>query len=97
MMIENKSGIRPVRYSIIVQPDVIPEKTVAGVYKTEQTQQLEQNAQVKGTMVAVSDMAFTQSGFSDEEKMLLIPGARVYFARYEGIEFEGADGVVPGA
>lgn len=92
-MIENKSGIRPVRYSVIILPDVLEQKTPGGIIKPDHLQALEQNAQVKGTIVSVSDKAFTEGGFSDNEKMLLIPGARVYFAKYgEGTYFEGADG-----
>lgn len=91
-MIENKSGIEPVEFQVLVRPDVIEEKTAGGIIKPNMSHEREQWAQVKGTLVAKGDAAFGDP-FSAEEREKLVPGARVYFQKYQGVLMEGADGV----
>ena len=86
---QNKSGIRPVEYKILIKPDAVEEKTVGGIIKIERTHEMEQWAQVKGTLVAIGAKAFID--WPDEERAILVPGARVYYRKYEGIIIEGAD------
>ena len=95
MTVPNNSGIRPVEFRVLIKPDVIDEKTAGGVFKPQKAHEMEQWAQVKGTLVAVGGGAFTShggAGFTDEEREMLVPGARVYYRIYEGIVIEGADG-----
>ena len=89
-MMQNESGIRPVEYKILVLPDPIEEKTAGGIFKPDQTHERESWAQVKGTLVAAGGRAFED--FPEDERGNLAPGARVYFAKYQGILIEGADG-----
>lgn len=87
---KNESGIRPVEYKILILPDVVQAKTAGGIFLPDINKDMEQWAQVKGTLIAIGGSAFG-SPFSDEERELLVPGARVYCRKYEGINITGAD------
>lgn len=87
---QNKSGIRPVEYKILVKPDAVEEMTAGGIIKPDKSHEMEQWAQVKGTLAAVGGQAFID--WPVEERKVLVPGARVYYRKYEGIVIEGADG-----
>lgn len=89
-MYPNNSGIRPVEFRVLIKPDPVEEVTAGGVWKPEKAHEMEQWAQVKGTLVAMGSRAFED--FSEDEREILIPGARVYYRKYEGIVIEGADG-----
>ena len=73
---QNKSGIKPVEYKILILPDAVEQKTAGGIIKPEKSHEMEQWAQVKGTLVAVGGKAFID--FPEEERKVLKPGARVY-------------------
>jgi co-chaperonin GroES (HSP10) len=88
-MTENASGIRPVEYKILIKPDPVEEMTAGGIIRPQMTQERDQWAQVKGTLVAFGGRAF-EDWQGDREH--LIPGARVYYRKYEGILLTGADG-----
>ncbi len=85
---QNKSGIRPVEYKILIKPDAVDEK-IGSIIKPAKTHEMEQWAQVKGTLVALGGKAFID--WPGEERKVLVPGARVYYRKYEGIIIEGAD------
>lgn len=87
----NNSGVKPVEYKILVKPDEIEQKTAGGIIKPEKVHEMEQWAQVKGTLVAKGGAAFGEP-FTDEERSRLVPGARIYYRKYEGILIYGADG-----
>lgn len=88
---ENPSGILPVEYKILIKPDDIDEKTLGGIIKADDTYEREKWAQVKGTLVAKGGAAFGEP-FTDQERENLVPGARIYFKKNDGIVVEGADG-----
>lgn len=91
-MTTNKSGLKPVAHRILVKPDAVEETTKSGlIYKTEQTVEQERWSQVKGTLVDMGGQAFT-APFSEAEREMLKPGARIYFRKFEGIVIDGADG-----
>ena len=87
---QNKSGIRPVEYKILILPDSVEETTAGGIIKPLRAHEMEQWAQVKGTLVALGGKAFID--FPEAEREVLKPGARVYYRKYEGIVIPGADG-----
>jgi co-chaperonin GroES (HSP10) len=81
----------PVEYKVIVLPDKVEEKAGGGIIdKPQVTITQEQRAQVRGLLVAVSEMAFSDWDGEKPKK-----GQRVYFAKYAGIytEEKGPNGV----
>ncbi len=87
---QNKSGIKPLEYKILILPDAVEETTAGGIIKPPKAHEMEQWAQVKGTLVALGGKAFID--WPSEERKALQPGARVYYRKYEGIVIPGADG-----
>lgn len=84
----NPSGISPVDLRILVKPDAAEEVSKGGVIIPQTTQEKQQYATVKGTLVARGPNAFKEWG-SDNE----VPtGARVLIAQYAGSNITGADG-----
>ncbi|MGB1214602.1 MAG: hypothetical protein ACPG4X_14655 [Pikeienuella sp.] len=90
MTAKNESGIRPLEYKVLVQPDPIQQKTQGGILLPDDTHEREEWAQVKATIVAIGDSAF--SDWTVRERGLLKPGVRVYCAKYQGIVVTGDDG-----
>lgn len=86
----NSSGITPLDVRVLVKPDRVEEKTKGGIILPDQHKEQQKWATMKGTLVAVGVNAWAeakQGGFVPPE-----PGARVMFAKYGGVNLEGADG-----
>jgi chaperonin GroES len=77
---DNTSGLSPVEYKVLVAPEEVEVKTSGGIYLPDISQEKEQQAQMTGILVAVSDMAFEEWGAPVPE-----PGDKVLFRRYAGI------------
>lgn len=84
---ENSSGIFPVGYRVLVKPDPIKETTAGGIIIAETIRDSRHQAQTTGTLVAVGDFAWKEYPWHWAK-----PGDRVIFARYGGLDLEGADG-----
>lgn len=82
----NKSGIQPVEYKVLIEPEAVEEKTAGGIILAPTTQEKDKMAQVRGVLVAVGGNAF-------DEWSGLIPkvGDKVYFGKYAGFIVNGAD------
>jgi co-chaperonin GroES (HSP10) len=77
---ENTSGLKPVEYKILIKPEVVELKTSGGIFLPDISHEKEQQAQMSGILVAVSEMAF------DEFKPPIPQvGDKVLFRRYAGI------------
>lgn len=87
---ENKSGINPVEYKVLILPDEIKEKTQGGIIIPDMTKDREQMAQVKGTIVAVSPDAFSTDEWAHS---CPVAGDRVYYGKYAGYTVRGSDDV----
>lgn len=78
----------PVEYKIVVLPDLV--NPMAGdeglIKKPDQTADQEQWAQTRGTLIAVSEMAFTDSEGQKWPGVIPKPGDRIYYGKYAGIE-----------
>lgn len=85
------SGITPIEYNVVVRPDVVEAKTKGGLYLSDEVVERDQSGMTRGTLVAVSPMAFT---FDDWPDGMAKPevGQRVAFVRYAGTLVPGADG-----
>lgn len=94
----NASGLRPVEYKVLVLPDVVEEKTDAGIIIPEQVRDKERWALNKGTLVAAGGLAFDYwvkfdpSGKPTNLDTIPRIGCRVAFAKYSGQVMQGADG-----
>jgi co-chaperonin GroES (HSP10) len=90
----NNSGLEPVEYKILIEPEDIGETDeriksakAAGIVMVEKTTEREAMAQVKGKLIAVGGNAF-------EDWLGRVPqvGDTVYFAKYAGYVVKGKDG-----
>lgn len=88
---QNLSGIQPTEFKVLVKPDRVEEKTKGGIIIPDIERDREQFAATKGTLVAVSPMAFK---FQDWPPIAAKPrpGDRVVFPRYVGFAMKGDDG-----
>lgn len=98
----NPSGIYPTEYKVLIRPDdkgnVHKFKGSGGkdfeLFKPDETADREKFAQVEGTLIATSALAFsyanaTEWGDAPRPK----PGDRVLYAKYAGTTVKGKDGV----
>lgn len=87
----NPSGIRPIEFNVLIKPDAVENKTAGGLYLSDETQDREKHKATRGTIVALSPMAFNEDVFPpDMEKPQ--PGQRVCIALHAGAFVEGMDG-----
>lgn len=82
----NQSKIQPREFKILIKPVTVEEKTSSGIILAAQTQEKEQMAQVRGTLVAVGGNAFED--WNDAPEL----GDTVYIAKYAGYIVKGEDG-----
>lgn len=89
MSIVNTSGIEPMEYNVIVKPYVVPEQTKGGLFLPQDHHERVQWAETRGTVVAVSPVAFTfEPGAPTVE-----PGDEIMHARHAGVLIKGTDEV----
>tara|TARA_R110000803_G_scaffold184316_1_gene246664 strand:- start:1401 stop:1700 length:300 start_codon:yes stop_codon:yes gene_type:complete len=82
----NKSGISPLEYKVLIQPDEVEKQSSGGIVYTSDVVEQDQNAQVNGKLIEAGSLAFEQ--WDVKPGM----GVRVLFAKYAGIYTEGDDG-----
>lgn len=82
---ENKTGIKPIEYKVLVLPDQVSEKTDGGLLvKPETVVYEETRGQVIGTLIAKSDMAFSDGNGKSWNCDIPKVGQKVRFAKYAG-------------
>lgn len=89
----NPSKISPTEYKVLVSPEKVDEKTKGGIILPDEHKDREQFAQMQGTLVAVSPLAFTYAdddAWGDAAKPK--PGDKVMFAKFAGAAVKGMDG-----
>ena len=85
---ENKSGIQPIEYKVLVLPDILSDETVGGIIRPDRVKEIEQAAAVRGYLVAFGGKAFED--FGDPVPKI---GGRIQYAKYSGVhQVPGADG-----
>lgn len=86
----NDSGIRPLEYQVLVKPIEVEEKTSGGLYLPDDKKERDQYAQVRGTLIALSPLAFSY----DDRAVKTAPkvGATVFFPKYQATEVQGQNG-----
>ena len=84
----NTSGIHPVEYKVLIKPVKVEETTKGGIILTDTTKDKEKYATVKGELVEVGAIAFTDPDWLDKPRV----GNLVMFDRYSGGLVQGDDG-----
>ena len=85
---ENKSGIQPIEYKVLVIPDIVTDETLGGIVRPDRVKEMEQAAAVRGYLIAYGGKAFEDFGEPKPKA-----GDRVQFAKYSGVhQVPGADG-----
>ena len=85
---ENKSGIHPTEYNVLIKPKQLEEKTEGGIFIPETAQDKQKHAIVTGELVEVAASAFTDPTWKFQPE----PGMTVMFERYAGNYVPGKDG-----
>src|SRR5690554_8029371 len=92
----NPSGISPTEFTVMVLPKPVEERSAGGIIIPDMTKDSEKYAQVEGTIVARSPLAFTYATAAEWEAAGATPpkpGDRVLHAKYAGVRVKGRDGV----
>ena len=84
-------GLQPSEYNVIIAPAVMPEKSTGGILFADDTKDRQSGAMQVGRLVAASPIAFNYDQWPVGSNPPQ-PGQIVWFARYAGGEFVGADG-----
>lgn len=79
----NNSGLRPMEFNVVVQPDPVEEVTKGGIIIPTTKTDRDKLAVEEGTLVAVSPHAFTYADWPEGAEPPKV-GDRVVFARYAG-------------
>ena len=82
----NRSGISPVEFKVLLEPEIVEEKTAGGIILAPVTKDKEQMAQIKGVLVAIGGNAM------EDWKNPPNVGDKVYFGKYAGYIIKGNDG-----
>jgi co-chaperonin GroES (HSP10) len=82
-------GLHPVEFNVIIEQDEVEEKTKGGLILIDQEKQ--KNMATRGTIVAVSPLAFTYEEWPEGSRKPDV-GARVAFVQHAGKLIEGQDG-----
>lgn len=91
----NESGILPTEFKVVIKPIAVEEKSKGGIILPDDTKERDQYAQIEGTLIACSPLAFT---YAKEEEWAAAggrppqPGDRVLYAKYAGTTRKGKDG-----
>lgn len=85
---QNKSGLSPVEYKILILPEDVERKTESGIILTDKVTDREKMAQVRGKLVAVGGNAF-----EDWQEPIPKVGDTVSYAKYAGLIVNGLDDV----
>jgi co-chaperonin GroES (HSP10) len=91
----NKSGILPTEFKVIILPKEAADK-IGSVYIPDESKDRNQYAQIEGTLIAASPLAFTYVSKAEWSAAGGEPpkaGDTVLFAKYAGTTRRGKDGV----
>ncbi len=83
----NTSGLSPVEYKILIEPEEVEQKSAGGIIMAPATTEKEKQAQVRGKLIAVGGNAF-----EDWKEPIPRVGDTVMFAKYAGLVIKAKDG-----
>jgi co-chaperonin GroES (HSP10) len=93
LMTTNSSGIMPVEFNVLVDPDPVSEfmKGSTVIRKPLDVLERDHHAQTRGKIVAMSPMAFNADVWPDGQAKPEV-GQAIAFARHAGTFCDGLDG-----
>lgn len=83
---ENKSGLSPVEYKILIDPEEVEKKTESGILLVDKVTEREKMAQVRGKLIAIGGNAF-----EDWQEPIPKVGDTITYAKYAGLIVKGVD------
>ena len=84
----NTSGMKPVEYKVLIKPVKVEEKSKGGIIMPDVARDKEKYATVKGMLIDVGEIAFTDPDWLLKPKR----GQMVMYDRYAGGLVKGDDG-----
>jgi len=89
--ITSNTGITPIAYRILIEPDRVEEKTSGGLFLPEDVKDKDGHAQRRGRIIAMGSEAFEDMPLTDRPWV----GDVVFYNRYAGAnaKIEGTDGL----
>lgn len=87
----NNSGVQPLDMRVVVKPDAINDK-IGSIIIPDTTREKQEMAAVNGTLVAAGVNAWQEAKARAFDFTKPVPGQRIMFAKYGGVQFKGADG-----
>lgn len=88
-MPQNRSGINPTEFKVLVKPKAVEEKTVGGIIIPDMTKDHEKYRQTEGEIVAISHLAFSYATPEEWGDAKPKPGDRILYARNAGVFVKG--------
>jgi chaperonin GroES len=88
----NTSGFEPLDLRVLILPDPAEKVTAGGIIIPEVHAERKQMAMTFGTLVAVGENAWEEAVSRSPAFRRPMPGDRIVFAKYGGIEIKGRDG-----
>lgn len=86
-MSANTSGLQPVEYKVLIEPEEVEQKSSGGIILAPTTTEKEKMAQVRGRLIAVGGNAF-----ADWLPPIPKVGDQVWYAKYSGLVVKAKDG-----
>jgi len=95
MSMKNESGVRPVRYGLVVRPETV-EKKKGSIHLPDEVVEKHKWRQSQAVVVAIGDLAFTMGTPGDagyfEDRDAPKVGDTVFFREYNGQQVAEKDG-----
>ena len=85
---ENKSGIHPVEYKVLVAPRKVEEKTAGGIIMPDEVKEKEEYTNAYGFIVECGGNAFEDPDWKSKPEL----GTLIMFDKYAGTKVTGNDG-----
>lgn len=83
-MKKNKVSLKPVEYRVLVLPDQVSDELGEGILiKTKKTKENDIRSQTRGTIILLSDVAFSDKWYGTKPKV----GDKIEYAMYAGQQF----------
>lgn len=83
----NTSGLQPVEYKILIEPQDVEQVSDGGIVLAISTTEKEKMAQVRGKLIAVGGNAFED--WAEPKPQV---GDSIWYAKYAGYVIKGDDG-----
>jgi len=91
-MMNNRSGLVPVGYRVLIKPDEVKEVSDGGIYIPEMTRDRQAYQQQRGVIVDKGELAFQGNEYAGPNEMrALEPGCKVLMTKHGGAQIRGAD------